>query len=73
MPSQIGHNQHESLKCKVDTDAGGNVMSLHVFAKLFPKCISSDDKPLGLHPSQTCLTVHNRFTIPKLGALNTAI
>ena len=40
MPAQIGPNQCGSLRYKVDTGAGGNVMPLHIFAKLFPKHIS---------------------------------
>ena len=42
MPTEIGPNKVASLKCKVDTGAGGNVMPLHTFAKLFPGCINAD-------------------------------
>ena len=54
MPSQIGPNWHGSLRCKVDTSASGNVMPLCAFAKLFPKYIITDGKPLGLHLSHSC-------------------
>ena len=37
MPAEIGPCQHGTLKCKVDTGAGGNVMPLQAFAKLFTK------------------------------------
>ena len=73
MPAQIGPNQYGTLRCKVDTGAGGNVMPLHVFAKLFPKDISTDIQPLCLHPSNKHLTAYNRSTIPQLGALDTTI
>ena len=36
MPAQEGPNQFGSLSCKVDTGAGGSVMPLCVFVKLFP-------------------------------------
>ena len=36
MPAEIGPNKLATLKCKVDTGAGGNVMPLRAFAKLFP-------------------------------------
>ena len=46
-------------KPKVDSGAGGNVMSLHGFAKLFPKCISIIGKPLGLHPSDSLQWIYH--------------
>ena len=46
MPGLIGLNQHGSLRCKVDISASGNVIPLFVFAKLFPKYITADGKPL---------------------------
>ena len=39
MSAEIGPSQLVTLKCKVDTGAGGNVMPLHTFVKLFPRCI----------------------------------
>ena len=69
----IGPNQHGSLKCQIDTGAGGNVMPLCVFVKLLPKCISTDDKPFSLHPTNTHLTGYNGSTIFQLGGLDTAI
>ena len=47
MPAEIGPNKLATLKCKVNTGAGGNVMPLHIhqgspaFAKLFPRCINA--------------------------------
>ena len=73
MPAEIGPNQRGNLRCKVDTGAGGNVMPLRVFAKLFPRRITSDGKPTGLRPTPTRLTAYNGSPIPQLGALDTTI
>ena len=53
MPAEIGPNQLATLKCKVDTGAGGNVMPLRAFAKLFPRRINADGSPRGLKSSTT--------------------
>ena len=73
VPAEIGLNQHGSLRCKVNTGASGNIMPLHVFAKLFPRHITRDGKPTGLHPCDTTLMAHNGSNIPQFGALDTAI
>ena len=73
MPAEIGPCQHGTLKCKVDTGAGGNVMPLQAFAKLFPRCINADGSPRGLKPSTTCLTAYNGSKIDQFGTLDTAI
>ena len=70
MPAEIGPNHHWSLQC---SGAGGNVMPLCIFAKLFPRHITTDSKPTRLHPCDTRLTVYNRSNIPQFGALDTAI
>ena len=59
MPVQIGPKQCGNLKCKVDAVTGDNVMPLHVFAKLFPKCISSDGTSLDLHPSDSLQCIYH--------------
>ena len=56
MPAEIGPNKLVTLKCKVDTGVGGNVMPLRAFAKLFPRHINIDGSPRGLKSSTTCLT-----------------
>ena len=71
LPVQIGHNHCGSLRCNVDTGAGGSVMLLHAFANLFPECISTDGKSSGLYPSNNCLTAYNRST--QLNVLVTVI
>ena len=73
MLTEIGPNRLETLKCKVDTNAGGNVMPLCAFTKLFPKCITADGLSRGLKPSTTCLTTYNGSKIPQYGTLDTAI
>ena len=73
MPAEIGPNQLATLKCKVDTGAGGNVMPLRAFAKLFPRCINADGSPRGLKSSTTRLTAYNGSRIPQFGTLDTAI
>ena len=69
----IGPNHCGSLQCKIDTGASGNVMSCYVFAKLFPSCITTDDKPTRLCPCDTKLTVFNGSNIPQFGVLDIAI
>ena len=73
MPAEIGPNKLVTLKCKVDTGAGGNVMPLHAFAKLFPRRINADGSPRGLKSSTTRLTAYNGFKIIQFGTLYTAI
>ena len=67
MPTEIEPNKLVTLKCKVDTGVGGNVMPLCTFAKLFPRCINADGSPRGLKSSMTCLTAYNRSKIPQFG------
>ena len=73
MPADIGPNQLGRVHCKVDTGAGGNIMPLCVFQKLFPSQLDTDGKPTGLHPTVTQLTAYNGSAIPQLGAHDTAI
>ena len=73
MPAEIGPNQCGSLRCKVDTQASGNFMTLYVFARLFPRSITTDGKPTRLNPCDTRLTVYHGSNIPQFGALDTAI
>ena len=73
MPTQIGPNQQTTLRCKVDTSAGGNVMPLNAFSKLFQRCVTTDRTPTGLKPTRTHLTAYNGSTIKQYGTLDTAI
>ena len=70
MPAEIGPSQLATLKCKVDTGTGGNIMPLHAFAKLFPRCINADGSPRGLKSS---MTAYNRSKLPQFGTLDAAI
>ena len=51
MPADIDPCQQATLKCKVDTGTGGNVMPLCAFTKLFPKWIAADRTPTGFNHS----------------------
>ena len=73
MPAEIGPNKQATLRCKVDTGTGGNVMPLCAFNKLFPRCVTTDGTPTGLRPTRTCLTAYNRSTIKQYGTLDIAI
>ena len=65
MPAKIGPNQCGSLSCKVNTGESGNVMPHCVFAKLFPRHITRDGKPTGLHSCDTRMMVYNASNIPQ--------
>ena len=67
MPAEIGPDQQATLRCKVDTGACGNVMPLHAFSKLFPRCVTTDGTPTGLRPTRTRLTAYNGSTIKQYG------
>ena len=58
-----------SLHVKLDTGAGGNVLTLHVFQHLYPNWISPDGLPPGLDQVSTRLTAYNRSHVPLYGAL----
>ena len=73
MPADIGPNQQATLRCKVDTSTGGNIMPLHAFSKLFPRCVTTDGTPKGLRPTRTHLTAYNGSTIKQYRTLDTAI
>ena len=53
--------------------AGGNMMPLRVFAKLFPNWLMETGMPTGLQKCNTKLRAYNRTNIPQLGALETTI
>ena len=73
MPAEIGPNQQATLRCKVDTGAGENVMPLHAFSKLFLRCVTTDGTPTGLRPTRTHMIAYNGSTIKQYGMLDTAI
>ena len=72
-PAEIGPNICGSLQCKIDTGASGNVMPLHIYAKLFLRCFTTDCKPTRPHLCDTRLTAYNGSNIPQFEALDTAI
>ena len=73
IPANIGKCRLASLRCKVDTGAGGNVMPLRTFTKLFPKRFDTDGHPTGLAPSTMCLTAYNGSPIRQFGTFRTHI
>ena len=44
----VASEKRASLRCKVDTGAGGNVMPLRAFTKLFPNRLTKTGMPTGL-------------------------
>ena len=73
IPADIGKCQLATLRCKVDTGTGGNVMPLCTFTKLFPKWFDTDGHPTGLAPSTTCLTAYNGSPIRQFETFRTHI
>ena len=69
----VASKKTASLWCKVDTGAGGNVMPLWAFAKLFPNQLMKTGMPTGLRKCNTKLRAYNGTNIPQLGALETPI
>ena len=73
LPADIGKRRLATLRCKVDTGAGGNVMPLRAFSKLFPERFNTDGHPTGLTPSTTRLSAYNGSTIKQYGTFDTHI
>ena len=73
MPAENRPNQQATLRYKVDTGTGGNVMPLCAFRKLFPRSVTTDRTPTGIRPTRTHLTAYNGSTIKQYGTLDTAI
>ena len=73
LPADIGKCRLATLRCKVDTGAGGNVMPLRAFSKLFPERFNTDGHPTGLTPSTTRLSAYNGSTIKQYGTFDTHI
>ena len=70
LPASISSKRTVSLCVKVDTKAGGNVLSLHVFWCLHLDRISPAGLPTGLDNESSRLSTYNRFHIPLYGALH---
>ena len=69
----VASKKMASLRCKVDTGAGGNMMPLRAFAKLFPNQLRKTGMPTGLRKCNTKLRAYNGTNIPQLSALDTPI
>ena len=69
----VASEKRASLRCKVDTGAGGNVMPLRAFAKLFLNQLTKTGMPTGLRKCNTKLRAYNGTNIPQLSALDIPI
>ena len=69
LPASASRKGTASLRVKVDTRAGGNVLPLRVFRCLYPDQISPAGLPTGLDHVNTRLTAYNGSHIPLYGAL----
>ena len=69
LPASASRKGTASLRAKVDTGAGGNVLPLCVFWCLYPDQISPAGLPTGLDHVNTRLTTYNRSHIPLYVAL----
>ena len=54
----VASKKRASLRNKVDTGAGGNVMPLRAFAKLFPNRLMKTGMPTGLRKCNTKLRAY---------------
>ena len=70
LPTSNNGKTDASVRVKVDTGAGGNVMPLRVFERLHPRKMDQNGKPIGLEASKTQLTAYNSTPIPQYGALS---
>ena len=69
LPASTSRKGTASLHIKVDTGAGGNILTLCVFRGLYPDQISPVGLPTGLDHINTRLTAYNISHIPLYGAL----
>ena len=69
LPASASRKGTASFNVKVDTGAGGNMLPLCVFRRLYPDQISPAGLPTGLDHVNTWLTAYNRSHIPLYGAL----
>ena len=54
LPAPAGDKAHEaSIRVKVDTGAGGNILPLRLFCQMYPDQIGPDGLPKGLTPTPT--------------------
>ena len=53
LPTSNNGKTNASVRVKVDTGAGGNIMPLQVFEHLHPRKMDQNGKPIGLEASKT--------------------
>ena len=72
LSAPAGDKAHEaSIRVKVDTGAGGNILPLRLFCQMYPDQVGPNGLPKGLTSTQTRLTAYNGTRIPQHGALDT--
>ena len=69
LPADFDAKTNASIPIKVDTRAGGNVMPLQVFQRLFPKQMNLNGEPTVLETSTIKLTAYNGTWILQYGVL----
>ena len=69
LPASDSSKGTASVRVKIDTGSGGNILPLCLFQQLHPKQTSPDGLPIGLDPVQTKLTAYNGSLIPLYGVL----
>ena len=54
LPAPAGDKAHEaSIRVKIDTGAGGNILPLQLFHQMYPDQVGPDGLPKGLTSTQT--------------------
>ena len=69
LPADCKGKTDASVRVKVNTGAGGNVMSLSILEQLYPRKINYKGEPTGLQASTTCLTAYNGTPILQYSSL----
>ena len=69
LPADCKENTDASVRVKVNTGAGGNVMPLRIFEQLYTRKINYKGKPIGFETSTTHLTAYNGTPILQYGTL----
>ena len=59
LPADCDGKTNASIWLKINTGAGGNVMPLRVFERLYPKQMNLNGEPTGMETSTTKLTAYN--------------
>ena len=69
LPASASSKGTASVRIKIDTRSGGNILPLHLFQQLHLKQTSPGGLPIGLDPVWTKITAYNGSPIPPYGVL----